>query len=640
MSFNFSRLRISLIILIGLALFFSACSNTNSTINTNAPPTDPDTTTDNDPPPTSPEQTLTAAPRTADSAIQQILDDLSGLPLNEFFERSFLELSLRYPESLVELGVDADLGVEGDALNNLTIEYLQETMQLEAGILEILISYDQEELTTEELISYQVYEWFLRDSLRLDASADYQYLASFMILNSEHNQTFQFFTYTHPVNTVEQAYNYIARLNKLDEKFEQLVERLQRQAELGIIPPQFTIDWALYGLHGQTSSVAASHPFYGAFQEKLRQLEGLSAEDRDALLEQAEEAIENAVLPAYQTLIAELERQRGLASEEEMGLWQFDGGEEYYQLLLQHYTTTDLTADEIFELGQVELERIHSEMRAIFDQLGYPQDEDLASLYDRVALDGGMVAASDAAEEYEQIISETYLLLDQAFEIAPQAEVIVIGGPEGDYYTRGSLDGSRPGTFYVQILGDEVPVYEMRTLAYHETVPGHHFQIELAREMDLPTFRREVGSLGYIEGWALYTERLAYDLGWYADDPYGNLGRLQAEALRAARLVVDTGLHTKGWTFEQAVDFFYANVGWSRQDCERQIARYIVLPGQATAYMVGMLQMLGLRQQAMDQLGEDFDLGEFHTVVLDGGAIPLSMLEEKVEAYIAEKLSE
>jgi uncharacterized protein (DUF885 family) len=634
MKSKFSRIISIFLIVLASALLFSACSSANPEIDTeqsNITNDDEQEPEDFDPSP--PDQ----APK--DDAIERILDDLSGLPIDQFFEDSFHQMSLRNPENLVELGLGQSLGMEV-TLNDLSREYQLATKQLEAGILEILEGYDIEKLPSEQQISHQVYLWYLEDIVQGHPFSEYHYVASHMISNGIHNQTFQFFTETHPVNNLEQAENYIIRLNLVDEKFEQLVDALKIRADMGIIPPQFSIDWALYGLRGQTSSIAASHPYFNAFREKLNNIDNLSNDDREELLAQAEAAIETSVLPAEAALIEELEHQRNLASEDDMGLWQFDGGEEFYAYLLRHYTTTELTADEIHELGLRELDRIHEEMRTVFDQLGYPQDEDLVTLFERAAKEGGIVQSGDTIETFEQIISDTYLLLDQAFEVTPRAEVIVKGDAFGGYYVPGSLDGSRPGAFYAGISGGGEPYFQMRSLAYHETIPGHHFQIALAREMSLPTFRNMISLTGYVEGWALYAERLADDLGWYADDPYSDLGRLQYEALRAARLVVDTGLHTKQWSFDQAVEFFMKNVGWGRQRSEYQIARYIVLPGQATAYMVGMLQILDLCQQAMDQLGEDFDLAEFHTVILEGGAMPLSMLAEKVEVYIAEKLAE
>lgn len=634
MKSNYPKISIFFLMILSLALMFNACSPASRETNTEQNIQNNDTEQVSEvTAPSSQDQ----AP--ADDEIKPILDDLSGLPIDQFFEESFHQLSLRNPEILVELGIGQELGLEA-TLTNLSSEYQLATMQLEAGILEILKGYDIEKLSPEQQISHQVYQWYLEDIVQGHPFADHHYIASHMISNGVHNQTFQFFTETHPVNNLEQAENYITRLNLVDEKFAQLADALKIRADMGVIPPQFSIDWALYGLRGQTSSMAVNHPFYHAFREKLNKIDSLSNNDREELLAQAEEAIETSVLPAYASLVKELENQRNMASEDDMGLWQFEGGEEFYAYLLRHYTTTDLTPDEIHELGLSELDRIHDEIKIIFDQLGYPQDEDLVTLFERAAQDGGIVQSSDAIETYEQIISDTYLRLDQAFEVSPQAEVIVKGDPYGGYYVPGSLDGSRPGAFYAEISGGGEPYFQMRSLTYHETIPGHHFQIELAREMNLPTFRNMIDLTGYVEGWALYAERLADDLGWYDDDPYSNLGRLQYEALRAARLVVDTGLHTKQWSFDQAVEFFMGNVGWDRQDSEYQIARYIVLPGQSTAYMVGMLQILDLRQQAISQLGDDFDLAEFHSVILDGGAMPLSMLIEKVEVYIAEKLAD
>jgi uncharacterized protein (DUF885 family) len=221
--------------------------------------------------------------------------------------------------------------------------------------------------------------------------------------------------------------------------------------------------------------------------------------------------------------------------------------------------------------------------------------------------------------------------------------VIVIKSAIKGMYVSASLDGSRPGAFHAGPGTAPEQRYAMPTLAYHEAVPGHHFQIALAQESDLPTFRNAMSFVGYAEGWALYAEQLASELGWYDDDPYGDLGRLQAEAFRAARLVVDTGLHAKGWTFDQAEDFFRENTGFESDDSvppQGQIARYVVWPGQSTSYKIGMIKMLQLRQRAMDQLGDQFDLKEFHNVLLSSGSMPLEILERVVDDYIAAKQSQ
>ena len=278
-------------------------------------------------------------------------------------------------------------------------------------------------------------------------------------------------------------------------------------------------------------------------------------------------------------------------------------------------------------------------MRLIFDQLGYPQDETLQELYDRVAVDGGIIPAADVLATYEGLIDFADQNLDQAFDVFPAADVVVIPDDFGGYYIGPSFDGTRPGAFYAGTMNDE-PWFGMPTLTYHESLPGHHMQIALAMEQeDVPAFRKLVGVTAFIEGWGLYAERLAYELGWYGNDIYGNLGRLRLEALRAARLVVDTGIHSLGWSFDQAAQFNAENVGSSLGSSQGAAGRYSVIPGQATAYMIGMLKILEVRQRAMDELGAQFDLKEFHRVVLTNGSMPLAVLDSVVDRYIAETLA-
>ncbi|MFN2110249.1 MAG: DUF885 domain-containing protein, partial [Anaerolineae bacterium] len=290
--------------------------------------------------------------------------------------------------------------------------------------------------------------------------------------------------------------------------------------------------------------------------------------------------------------------------------------------------------DEIHELGKRDLTRIQAEMHVLFDQLGYPEDESLPNLYNRVAKDSGYLQDEAILREYESIIEAAKEAIVPAFDLQPKADVIVIGVPNGGYYVHPAMDGSRPGAFYASNTGSE-PRFGMPTLAYHESIPGHHQQIAIAQELPLPLFRRDMGFTGYTEGWALYAERLAWELGFYEDDPYGDLGRLQGEAFRAARLVVDTGVHIKGWTFDQAVDYMIENTGLTRDFVEQQIWRYITWPGQATAYKIGMIEILEQRQRAMDALGDDFDLKAFHNVVIGNGSVPLELLKGLVDSYIA-----
>ncbi|MEA3440767.1 MAG: DUF885 domain-containing protein, partial [Chloroflexota bacterium] len=544
--------------------------------------------------------------------------------IDEFFESSWRELMLRYPEWVLAEGLSEEFGLEEVTLTDISDEYVLETNQLVQDIMNRLQTYDREQLSPEHQVSYDVYEWYLDDALRRAEYEYYDYLVTFFPITSVHDGTLYFFTDLHPITSKKDAEDYVTRLNQVDTKFEQLIENLKQRETAGIVPPQFAIQWAIPGVREMANADPIDTPYFMAFWDKVYDLDDLSKAERHRLTDAAEKAIEKSVLPAYQDLLAYLQHQQSVASTDD-GLWQFEDGNDYYGYLLRHFTTTDMSADEIHQLGLDELERIHAEMRQIFDLLGYPLDENLVQLYDRVANDAGYVSGSQVLETYEKIISEAEGNLDSAFDLRPGAELVVINSPIKGMYVHPSLDGSRPGVFHAGPADTSEQYYAMPTLAYHEGVPGHHFQISIAMEADLPLFRNMIGFTGYAEGWALYAEMLASELGWYEGDPYGDLGRLQGEALRAVRLVVDTGIHTRGWSFEEASQFLSENTGFERRDSmnpDHQIARYIVYPGQATAYKIGMLKILELRQRAMDELGEQFDLKEFHNVVLSNGSMP------------------
>jgi uncharacterized protein (DUF885 family) len=587
----------------------------------------------------------TATPSLSDAspAVAALAAKLQGLDLDAFFEVSWRELMLRDPEAVVEAGLAGTWGLQEATLTDISDTYIRETYQMYALILDLLQRYDRAALTADQQISYDVYEWWLKDQLAGQRFMYYDYPATFFPVTAVHELIIQFFTDIHPVSDAQEARDYVTRLKQVGIKIDQLLENLRLRENAGVIPPKFATQWALYGgVRDLAGAPATRTPFYTAFEAKVKALGDLSADEKQALLQEAEGAIDDVVLPAYSRLADYLKHLESIGSDQD-GVWQFPDGEAYYDYLLHHNTTTDLTADEIHALGLSELERVHAEMRVIFDALGYPQDESLAQLFDRVARDSGHVSGQQVLDTYAKLIAEAGQKLDDAFDVRPQAEVVVLGDDYGGFYVPGAVDGSRPGAFYATLGGKGEDYYGMPTLAYHETIPGHHLQIALAQESDLPAFRRWVSFTGYTEGWALYAERLAWELGWYTGDPYGDLGRLQAEAFRAARLVVDTGIHAQGWDFDRALDFFVENVGYEAGDIvnpEHQIARYIVWPGQATAYQIGMIEILQLRQEAMDALGDRFDLKAFHRLVLGNGSMPLEMLERLVEHYIAQQTAD
>ena len=556
--------------------------------------------------------------------------------MDALFQDSYNQLLLRDPELITELGLADLFGAGNDQLTNISDSYRRETQQLESAILTELNGYDQSELSPEQQLSADIYAWYLSDLAAGHEFMYNDYLVVPLIIGIQ-NQLVQFFTDIHPINDLQDAQDYLARLSQVDSKIEQLLEGLELRQQAGVVLPKFIIRTVLRDLRGMVYDSARRTPFYTAFENKVITLPGVNDAEKQALLTAAENEIGESVLPAFQALVHHLEQLEGIATDD-AGVWKFPNGEEYYAYALRHHTTTDMTADEIHELGLQEVERIQAEIRLHFDELNYPQDEGLPDLFNRVARDGGSLSASQVVAGYEAIISKAEQKVGAVFDLQPSADVIVVGGPIGGYYMAPAIDGSRPGAFYARVNGSE-PKFGMPTLAYHEAVPGHHFQIAIAQELDLPSFRHGVHFTAYAEGWALYAERLAWELGLYEGDPYGNLGRLQAEAFRAVRLVVDTGIHAKRWTYDQAVAYMLENTGLSRGMVEFEIARYITWPGQATAYKIGMIKILELRQRAMDQLGGQFDLIEFHNVILGNGAMPLAVLERVVQDYIDARLT-
>jgi uncharacterized protein (DUF885 family) len=577
-----------------------------------------------------------APPAPGPTASEELTVALVGLTINELYEESFKALIYRSPESIVQGALTTVYPLADAHLDNLSDGFLRETFTMYQVILDALLSYDRSAMTADEQLTFDFYAWYLRDSIDRLPFIYHDFLATYNF-NGVQRNTELFFTSVHPMATQQDAENYVARLIDIQLKFDRVVEFLTNQLGAGIVEPSVTLDVAISNLGAVADRTAEQSPYFSTFASKVDAIAGLSASDRQALLDSARAAIDNNVIPAYQTLRRQLQQMRTSAPST-IGVGQYPMGTEYYNYQLKHHTTTDLTAAEIHQLGLDELARIQAEMRALFDQLGYPANETLQQLFARVAVDGGIIPAANVKSTYEDIVAATELVLDQAFDIFPSADVIVADDPFGGFYIGPSFDGSRPGAFYAGTQTDEA-WYRMPSLAYHEAVPGHHTQVAIAMDQNGASFRRIVRFTAFVEGWALYAERLAYEQGWYANDTYGNLGRLQYEALRAARLVMDTGIHSMGWSFGRATQFNSDNIGASTGSSQNATGRYSVVPGQATAYMVGMLHILSLRQHAMDSLGAQFDLKTFHRVLLQSGGIPLSLLDDVIERYIEDTLA-
>ncbi|MEL6447786.1 MAG: DUF885 domain-containing protein [Pseudomonadota bacterium] len=567
-------------------------------------------------------------------AVDTLRDSLEGLSLSAFYDVSYKALLARDPEQVVSLGLDDEIDVSGQ-LTNLSRDYALETIAMHGVVRDALNDYDRAALSPADQITWDVYAWYL-DSVIDDAPfVDYHFLATYSLI-SEQSQTERFFTDIQPFDDQADAEAYLARLRRVDDKFLQLTQRLAASRDAGIVEPALTMNVAIQRLDQILALPLLGNPYLTTFNDKIAPLSDLTSLQKSELRDQAMNAVSGSVIPAYQNLRNTLATLLSSAPSE-IGVGQYPQGDAFYAERLAYFTSSSLTPAEVHQLGLDALIGISSDLADRFATLGFPAAEPLATSIGRVSTEGGVVAAANAVAVYEALIDAANDDMMGAFNVFPLADVVVIGGPTGGFYIRPSLDGSRPGAFYASTVTG-VPMFTMPTLTYHEALPGHHYQIALAMEQDVPLFRKVVGATSYIEGWGLYAERVASDLGWYSGDLYGDVGRLHFEALRAARLVIDTGIHAFGWTFDEATSFGVENVGSTFGGAQGAAARYSVWPGQATAYYVGLLKILELRERAQTELEGNFDLAAFHDVVVGSGAVPLDVLEAVVDGWIASQL--
>ena len=569
---------------------------------------------------------------------------------NNFYNRAFLKFVLKSPEQLTAMGMLEMIGIKGHnakwdddtiAAGDAQFKELQELMAS-------MRLYEDEELTENELISKKIVMELLGNPEQQKKFRFHSYPVNQLF--GLQNQIPRFLDTFHRVSEPEDAEHYLSRLSKIDTKLEQNMEGLLKREELGIIPPTFVIDKSLEIMQEFVDQPVEENILYVSFRDKMEESEEIDEEQQSEFLSQAADEISNTVYPAYQSYIDYFTALRD-KSNNDAGVWKFPDGEEFYNYMLQVNTTTNMTADEIHAIGLAEVDRIQGEILDILAAEGYDTSEGFSTLITKVAEeDRFYYPDTDEGREqiladYADIIKEIDAGLDDAFASRPKAPVEVRRVPEfsektapGAYYNGPSMDGSRPGIFYANLYDIKAtPKYSMRTLAYHEAVPGHHYQIATQRELEgVPEFRKQTGFTAYSEGWALYAERVAWEMG-FQDDPYDNIGRLQAELFRGVRLVVDTGIHAKRWTREEAIDYMLANTGMAESDVVSEIERYIVMPGQATAYKVGMMEMLKLREEAKAELGDRFDIREFHEVVLKNGPVPLYLLRDLVNDHVEKK---
>ena len=512
--------------------------------------------------------------------------------------------------------------------------------------LKELNKFQMSDLTPEQRISAAVIRWTCEDMIAEEPFAAHEYI--FNHFYGLHNYTVMFITVNHPIRNVRDVENYVARMGQVASVFDEGLAEAELAAKRGILPPRFVIERTLTYIENFLAQKPEETAFVTSLKERMPQAgEEIPAAKQAQLLAAAEREVTETIRPAFERLQNVLTKQLPNAGSE-AGIWHHPKGDEAYAQRLRRSTTTSLSPDEIHEIGLRRVSEIESEMDKILRELKLVEgtvDERLESLNATLKLPTDDDPREALLEEVTNVIRDAEQRCETMFDMRPKAPIIVKREPAltekttAAHYQRPAPDGSLPGIYWIP-LGDIGPKViwvgaGLKSVAYHEAIPGHHFQVALQQEMtSLPKFRRLLvmgGNSAYIEGWALYAEQLADEDGWYKDDPIGRLGFLDSQLLRARRLVVDTGLHAKKWTREQVIDY-----GIPVSEAER----YVVLPGQACSYMIGQLKILELRSKAQQELGPKFDIKEFHNTVLSEGSIPLEVLEEVVDAWIASQANE
>lgn len=573
-------------------------------------------------------------------------DEDQNAKLNAWFEARFMESVRAYPQRLTSLGMDERQDEWNDPSRSYSLEQLDKTRE---ALTEMRETFDFDSLNANSQLSYRLFEKNAENSIAGREWWDHRY--TYTQMRGAHSSLPTFLMNNHKIKDLEDAENYLTRLETIDQPLDEYTRQAKAKFEKGIAPPKFVYGFVIES----AKNIIAGSPndadseelnlLLGDFRKKVEKL-SLDDETREALYTRAIDAIVNTLTPAYERIIAEMERQQALATDDD-GVWKLPDGEAYYAARLKEMTTTDMSAAEIHDLGLSEVDRIHAEMREIMKVVEF--DGTLQEFFEFTRTDKqffkpeGTRGREAYLKEATKFIDDMKVRLPEVFNKLPQAELEVKAveafrekAAGKAFYNRPAPDGSRPGIYYANLYRmDAMPVYQMEALAYHEGVPGHHMQLSISQELEgIPSFRKYGRFTAYSEGWGLYSEFLPKEMGLYAD-PYSDFGRLAMELWRAARLVVDTGLHDKKWTRQEATDYLMTNTPNPESDCLKAIERYIVMPGQATAYKIGMNKIVELREAAKAELGDDFDIRDFHDAILATGPVPLSIMEEQVNVYVA-----
>ncbi|MFI5371668.1 MAG: DUF885 domain-containing protein, partial [Candidatus Eisenbacteria bacterium] len=568
--------------------------------------------------------------------------------IDMFYARVFVGYLFRHPQLMSQLGLGdgTALDFHSGRLDDWSPAGERADEQQAARELRVLRGYARGRMSAETRLSADVLDWYLDDQVRQqERFPDHDYPL-------EQLQGFQidlpnFMLNLHPLDNALEARRYLERVSRFGTAVDGTIERLKERETRGVYPPRWVLDRSLVEMRDFRNHPAAESPLVVSFTRRTAKTAGLDSTERARLTTELTRLVTTVVDPAWDRLIAATEHARDRARDTD-GVWALPDGDDYYAWCLRHYTTTDLSPDSVHALGLSEVARIQPLLRSLLDREGIHEPDFARAMHalrdqSRFRYPPGDSGRALILADYQAILDDASARCDTLFDVRPRARLEVHRMPEfresgaaGAYYEDGSLDGKRPGVFSANLRDPrETSRTDMRTLAYHEGIPGHHFQVSIAQELKgVPFFRRVIPFTAYVEGWALYAEHLALEEGFHPTAA-DSIGALQAELFRATRLVVDTGIHRKRWPRERAIVYMLANTGMDSTEVVSEVERYVVWPGQACAYKVGELEIVALRERARAELGDRFDLKRFHDVVLTHGALPLTLLERVVDDWIA-----
>jgi len=571
--------------------------------------------------------------------------------VNNYINKVSIQLAIDSPELITALGIidNTPLDFHSGKLASYTLETEEESLATLRSARAGLDDYGPEGLEGQELLSWQIAAWFFDDLIR---SSEHPY-GGYMVnqLSGPMVNLPQFLTDQHQIVDDKSLSRYVSRLQEFVRVIGEVKVRVMDARDNGTVPPDFIIEKTLVGMRAFSGASGNDNALIATLPAKLEKLDNISPERKQLLSEQAIDIVDNQIIPQYLEMIALFETLLA-ETNHDAGIWRLPQGEAIYNNALKSNTTTDMSADEVHQLGVSEVARIELEMDEILTGLGMTE----GSLFERIqtlmALPEHNFPNTDEGRAEQiaylnQVNDQLMAMADQHFVTIPPQPLEILRVPvyaqdssPGGYYQPPALDGSTPGRFYInQKDTRDNPRWKLPTFMYHEGAPGHHFQISAAQLIEnVPLLRKLSPFSAYTEGWALYSERIAFtDMGVYDNDPLGNLGRLQDEMFRAVRLVVDTGMHAKRWSREKAIDYMRLKTGLTQDEVTREIERYVVWPGQATSYKVGQQAILAMRAKAELALGQQFDSRLFHDAVLSNGAMPLAILESTIDQWIAQQ---